>query len=301
MHDKKQKGSNVKIVTHSGRFHTDEVFSCAVLSLVYREAVEIVRSRDANVIETADIVVDVGGEYDATRARFDHHQKGGAGTRENGVPYSSFGLVWKHYGKELVNSPEAEKVVDERLVQPIDASDNGVDTFTIANTVAPYLIQDAISSFVPAWDEEKTEDEAFFDVLEIAKKILLRTIQNTESGTKGVLRVEEVYKNAEDKRIIILDNQYPWSDILSNLAEPLYVVSPERGKTGNWKVEAVRSARHSFQSRKYLPESWAGKQGEELAKVSGVPDAYFCHNNRFIAGARSKEGALALARLAVNA
>lgn len=301
MNDRNEKNSKIKIITHSGRFHTDEVFSCAALSLVYNNAVEIVRSRDAEAKATADIVVDVGGEYDDTRARFDHHQKGGAGVRENGIPYSSFGLVWKHYGKELVSSPLAEKIIDERLVQPIDASDNGVDTFTLANTVAPYLIQDVISGFVPAWDERKTEDEAFFDALEIAKKILLRVIQNTESGIKGVLRVEEAYKNAEDKRIIVLDNQYPWSDILSSLAEPLYVVSPERGETGNWKVEAVRSARHSFQSRKYLPESWAGKQGEELAKVSGVSDAYFCHNNRFIAGARSKEGALALALLAVNA
>ena len=40
----------------------------------YREA-EIIRSRDQTVLDTCHVVVDVGGEYDPARLRFDHHQK----------------------------------------------------------------------------------------------------------------------------------------------------------------------------------------------------------------------------------
>ena len=51
----------MKIVTHSGRFHADEVFSCAALSMVFSGDVEIARSREPKAWETGDIVLDVGG------------------------------------------------------------------------------------------------------------------------------------------------------------------------------------------------------------------------------------------------
>ena len=36
---------------------------------------EIVRSRDQTVLDTCDIVVDVGGVYDPSMQRYDHHQR----------------------------------------------------------------------------------------------------------------------------------------------------------------------------------------------------------------------------------
>jgi uncharacterized UPF0160 family protein len=49
-----------------------------------------------------------------------------------------------------------------------------------------------------------------------------------------------------------------------------------------------------------FPESWGGKKGEELAKETGICDAIFCHNLRFIAVAKSKQGAIKLAKKAVS-
>jgi uncharacterized UPF0160 family protein len=49
-----------------------------------------------------------------------------------------------------------------------------------------------------------------------------------------------------------------------------------------------------------FPDSWAGKRDAELVKATGVADAIFCHNNRFMMVAGSKEGALALAELALS-
>ena len=300
MESTKQKNSKLKIVTHSGRFHADEVFSCAALSMFYNGEIEIVRSRDPHVLQTSDILVDVGGEYDGVK-KFDHHQSGGAGAHENGIPYSSFGLIWKHYGEKLAGSAEVAQSIDERLVQPIDAGDNGVETFSLVDETAPYLLQDAISIFGPTWNEKRTEDEGFFEVLEFAKKILSRAIVREQGAEEGKRIVEDVYQKSDDKRVIVLDSQYPWHQALSAHPEPLYAVLPDRGETGNWKVEAVRDDPHSFQNRKSFPLSWGGKQGKELAEISGVADAVFCHNNRFVAAAHSKEGALKLAMLAANA
>ena len=46
---------------------------------------------------------------------------------------------------------------------------------------------------------------------------------------------------------------------------------------------------------------WAGKKDEELQKITGVSDALFAHRKLFMAAAKSKEGALKLAKIALNA
>lgn len=144
-----------KIVTHSGNFHTDEVFACAVLSLLHDGNVEVVRSRDPEVWATGDYVVDVGGEYDPVRGLFDHHQVGGAGKRENGIPYSSFGLIWKEYGEKLCGGAYQVRYIDEKLVQPVDAADNGISTFDLTEKkIFPYLLHHVVTAFRPTWREE---------------------------------------------------------------------------------------------------------------------------------------------------
>jgi uncharacterized UPF0160 family protein len=54
-----------------------------------------------------------------------------------------------------------------------------------------------------------------------------------------------------------------------------------------------------FSARVDLPAAWAGLSGEAFQAVTGVPDAVFCHNGCFVAGAQSLEGIRALAALAL--
>ena len=72
-----KKLHSVKIIgTHNGTFHCDEVLACCMLKLLpqYEDA-EIVRTRDQTVLNTCDVVVDVGGVYEPTSHRYDHHQR----------------------------------------------------------------------------------------------------------------------------------------------------------------------------------------------------------------------------------
>ena len=64
----------IRIATHNGSFHADDVFGVAVLMLLHPGA-ELVRTRDEQVVAAADFAVDVGGEWDPARGRFDHHQR----------------------------------------------------------------------------------------------------------------------------------------------------------------------------------------------------------------------------------
>ncbi len=286
------------IVIHDGRFHADDIFACAVLRLHTGKKGKIIRTRDPEIIAGADFVADVGGIYDPAKKMFDHHQHGGAGIRENSIPYAAFGLVWKEYGAAISGSPEIAVIVERNIVLPIDAGDNGVTTFeSIPGKPFPYLVQGAFSAFMPTWKEDNAIIDAHFvQLVDIAQMILEREITQARDYIEGERELKKIYESAEDKRVLVFGRMYPWEQALIQFPEPLLVVASRDGK--KWKVETTLVAPGSFERRMKLPESWAGLRDEELQKVTGVSDATFCHNGRFIATAKTKEGALALAKLA---
>jgi len=291
----------IRLITHNNHFHADDVFATATLLLALKKEigeVEIIRTRNKEVIESGDYVYDVGGIYDANKNRFDHHQEGGAGERENGIPYSSFGLVWKKFGVEICGSQEIADVLDAKIVQPVDAMDNGIKTHkALYSEIEPYLIQNVIFVFNPAWPEKENFDKFFLKAVEMVKWILGREIVKAQDIEKAKSVVDGIYNKTEDKRIILLDENYPWESILDKYEEPLFVVKPR--SEGKWSVKAVPVEKYSFVRKKYFPKSWAGKTGEKLAEITGVKDAVFCHNARFVCAAKSKEGAIKLAKLAL--
>lgn len=288
------------LVTHNSTFHADDIFATATFAILFKDNIRVIRTRDEVLIKSADIVYDVGGIDDPSTDRFDHHQIGGAGKRDNGIPYASFGLVWKKYGATLCGSKDCADKIDERLVQAIDANDNGIDLFKDTTVVIPYLIQHAFYSFRPSWKEEPDYDKAFVKVVSIAKQILEREIIKTRDAIDGEDLVKEAYNKCTDKRLLVLEEKLPWEEVATSLSEPLIVVAPR--PDGKWKAEAVFLKQGSIERKIKLPESWAGLRDEALVKVTGVSDAVFCHNGRFMIVASSKDGAIQLAKkaLAIN-
>ncbi len=290
----------IRIVTHSGAFQPDDVFATATLKIFCGDQVEIVRSRDPEIISTGDYVVDVGNIYDPARNRFDHHQLGGAGIRENGIPYSAFGLVWKHFGVRVAGDETTAEEIEKKLVQAIDADDNGVEMYQ-RGIPDPYGIENLIYGFMPTWAEHDRDlDDSFLEAVEVALRLLNREIRHSKDKQKATAFVEKAYQEASDKRIIVLDVEYPTTSVLSQHPEPLFTIKPDRQNPA-WMIKAVQVSKDTFQHKKLFPESWAGKRDGELQKVTGISDAFFCHKDRWVAGARSKEGAIALAKLAVEA
>ena len=303
----------IRIVTHSGSFHADDVFAVATLLLLLEKRkagrVKVVRSREEADFAKGDYVVDVGGVYDVEKGRFDHHQPGGAAQHEQGIPKASFGLVWGTYGAEICGSVTVATAVNQSLVMPVDAIDNGVEISTqIFADVNPFTISRAVSSFLPTWKEmdidtgsKKNAKEVlgiFMKVVAMAKKVLERQIRHSQDAEEGRVLVERAYQESADKRVIVLDNVYPWGEALAAHPEPVYVIYPSSGK--KWHVKGVRDNPSSFKVRKDFPAEWGGKKDAELVALTGVADAVFCHKNLFLVGAGSKDGARALAALALK-
>ena len=286
--------TELTIVTHNGNFHADDVFSVAALKNILAPF-KLIRTRDMEIIAKADIVLDVGGEYDADAGRFDHHQRGGAGERENGIPYSSFGLIWQKYGLEICNgNQKIANAVDAGLVSTIDADDCGY-----GERAEGISLSRTISMFNPSWQEESDFDAGFDEAVEFASRLLTRFIASANGGISAKSIVTKAIEDAEDPRIIVLEKYIPWKKtILKQSEEALYVLYPSQ--TGQWRIQTVPVEQGSFDNRKPLPKAWAGLSGQELKEATGIDDAMFCHNGLFIAGAESFESTMKMASIALD-
>lgn len=291
--------------THSGTFHADEVLATVLLGKIFPE-VRLCRMREIpNDISPDAIVYDIGG------GKYDHHQRNFDECRENGIKYSSFGLLWREFGRVYLRKMEVqdeEKVFeafDVDFVQGIDAMDNG--QLRRNKTEEPLLVKTAslsavISSFNPSWDEHVDENLRFYEALKMAEVIFDNFMRRTISKISATEKVEAKIHDSRDG-IMILDEFCPWQDSIFESKDPkamklLYVVFPSN--RGGYNVQAVPEQLGSFRQRKPLPSNWSGLSGKEFIKKSGVEDATFCHNACFIAGAKTLKGALLLAQKAVE-
>ena len=93
----------LKVVTHSGVFHADEVFALALIGLFVNHRLGITRvSHQTTDFSEADLVVDVGGKFDGKRY-FDHHQYA-QGDSAAKLIWNAIGLTKKY--------PKVTKLID---------------------------------------------------------------------------------------------------------------------------------------------------------------------------------------------
>lgn len=308
------------IVTHSGKFHADDAWAVAVLKILFPQA-EVVRTRDTARVEAADFAVDVGGIWDAASGRFDHHQKGFSGARPSGVPYASAGLVWKEYGARCVaalalahtghcladgQAVEIAHAIDADIVQYLDLSDVGA----AKSAPGSYGLSAVVSGFNPNWlDEQRVgygeADDAYrLSQFTRAMELLTDIMANAVRYRVGsLLSVEQVRQGEvlEDGRVLFLQNgAIPWTQVVrKEMPKILFVISHNIAEQ-RYMINTVPASPDSFAARADLPEAWAGLRDAQLAAVTGVADAGFCHNGRFIASAKSYEGIRAMASLALQ-
>jgi len=291
----------MKASTHDGRFHADEIFALAVLKMIFPD-IEIVRSRDENVIKKADIIVDEGHVYDPEKLIFDHHQRSFTLKRKSGIPYASFGLVWKQYVESLCGSSQTAEYIDSVIVQAIDADDNGIEIYkTKIEGVGFHTLSDIIDSFVPRYvDDDDKVKKGFDRALNFATAYMKRQIKLAKELFEVALpNIRNAIKVAEDPRILIFNKfDKTWLNFIARESETAqFVIFPTHRKT--WAIRSVPKRGQKFEYCKLLPAEWGGRQ-KDFAGISEVQDALYCHNGCFLAEANSLEGADKLAVIALE-
>ncbi len=315
------------IATHSGAFHADDVFGVAVLAALFPDH-RIVRTRDPEEIAPADFVVDVGGVWDAARGRFDHHQRGFGGARMRveadgstapAEGYASAGLVWRAFGLAYVQRfasgmkctfdeatlTQVAEDVDASLVRYHDLVDTG------AQEVAPgvFGLSSKIALLNSTWLEEgplaragraRLQMDRFGEAMALARRLLDRFLLRRIGQVLAADKVRAAQRLFDGRVLHLADGGLPWTRVVvEEMPEVLLVVYPEES-SGQHQIRTVPATLGSFDSRMDLPSAWAGLREGQLAGAIGVPDAVFCHSNLFIAGARSLEGALRKAQMALK-
>lgn len=290
-------------ITHAGTFHADEIFATLILSKIIPEIILIrlaeVNEKERNEANKDAIIYDIG------RKEYDHHQLGGNGERENGVKYAACGLIWKAFGRKLLEKYDVKEIdytldyIDRNLIQFIDSNDNG-QLPKLQTSYRNVHLAHIVSLFNPKWDENVDSDDNFMRALSVCDIIFDEFLHDTFSKMKAKEIIDKAIENSKDG-IMVLDTFAPWKEFLLNSKNEKakdinFTVFPS--SRGGYNVYAVPIELGSFENRKSLPKEWRGLSNEDLQKVTGVKTARFCHNAGFICSADSKEGALELAAMA---
>ncbi|EPE08211.1 myg1 protein [Ophiostoma piceae UAMH 11346] len=365
---KRLKTDSITVATHNGHFHADEALAVHMLRRHVPEyaGAALVRTRNPAVLATSHTVVDVGGEYDAAKLRFDHHQRGFTTTFPGrATKLSSAGLVYMHFGRGIIErsvrlsesaaaaaaaaagdaaaAPTADADIDmlynklyAGFIEALDAHDNGIDAYDPAELAAAnngagiakrftdgsFTLGAVVGRYNANWndaDQDQASEDARFE--KASARIGEEFDRELNYLVNGWLPARSLVQAAFEARtefdsagrlLVFRSQSCPWKDHLytkeaeteaktGTESKVVYVLYPDNEQ--RWRVQCVPAAKDSFTSRKPLPEAWRGHRDGELDKIlegTVEPGAVFVHAAGFIGGHRTFEGALAMAKKALE-
>lgn len=96
---------DAKFITHAGSFHADDVMATVLLEILY-EGIPLARVAEIDEKDTDAFVYDIG------LGKYDHHQDDKV-RRDNGIAYSSVGLIWRDYGMQILEKLGIQEYVED--------------------------------------------------------------------------------------------------------------------------------------------------------------------------------------------
>nr|XP_006139170.1 UPF0160 protein MYG1, mitochondrial [Pelodiscus sinensis] len=234
-------------------------------------------TREPQLLSQCDVVVDVGGEYDPRKHRYDHHQRSFAQSMHCLRPdkpwttkLSSAGLVYLHFGSQilagLLELQEDDPVV-QVLYDKVGRQDGAAPRARAAKAGLP---------------------------LGKSHSLLRELLSLPESRVSLPRQVDP-----SGEILVFSQGGCPWKEHLFSLEEELGVEKPIKfvlyaDQGGQWRVQCVPTGPHTFQNRLPLPEEWRGVRDEALSQLSGIPGCVFGGLARSQRGGREVLGALPL-------
>ncbi|KAH3745876.1 metal-dependent protein hydrolase [Pelomyxa schiedti] len=332
--------SAARIGVHGSVFHLDDAMCVFMLKQLpaWKDAV-VVRDVDPARLQSCDVVCDIGGVYDHSLRRYDHHQKGYFecfSPKFSKVKMAATGLVYRHYGREVIRalstvelSPDQlEKVYNklyEDLLVSVDGPDNGINAYPEDLDPLFYdhtYLHSRVGGLNPRWNQvcnDETRYSGFMKAVEVAGEAFKSCVSSlVESWLPSRLIVEEAFKTRTrhhpSGRIMVLDTPAPWKDHLRDLEEEevkslppgaspsplvLYVLSFDSARN-QWAASCVTKRKGSFQNRLSFPEPWRGLVMEKLASVTSIPGSQFVHSSGFLACNATLAGAIQMTATSIE-
>ena len=224
-------------ITHSGKFHCDDVCCAALLQLIYPN-IEI--KRVATIEEDYVDFIPNTIVFDIGNGKYDHHESNPE-TRPDGVIYSSFGKLYRDFAKYLISDNYIIRYIDNIIVKDIDKMDNGQGYSGFGA---------CLGSFNVVWDDTITdEDEQFFKAVDIAKNTIMNVIKRKESDQRANKIIDEACE-AQNSPIIVFDKSLPLHNFIKDSV--LFAILPSTRE--GYNLQSLKDSDGKF--RKRIPSSW---------------------------------------------
>jgi len=210
----------LKLSTHNGIFHADEVTAIALLKIFKTPTIKITRvphsTKDFNIF---DMVIDISKKFDGKKF-FDHHQyKGGK---------SSAGLIWEYLGVEK----EYEDI--SKLIDMVDKQDTGI------KKAKPFEYPNLIKCFNTQEIYSTQQDEAFLRAVEFAMVTLnsLKRVQEEKQKAKEIVKNSFLFNN--NSNILELESFTAyWQTSVSESMPHIKAVVWKDEEQNNYKIKTV--------------------------------------------------------------
>lgn len=207
--------------THKGTNHEDEQVGCAISELAERTC-DFKRVSSFEEVDPEGVVADIFRVYNPDKEYYDHHQD--FLTREDGYPYASAGLMWKHYGIDVIKNllpqigdqwaEEIHTIVDEDFIKGVDACDADADYQLNASCSAGpvKVLSTAAMTILMNEEDQELQDESFRLNVNHYKRLLRKLILNAH----GFLQDKERFYNeiVIDNGVAIFENSIQWEKLV---------------------------------------------------------------------------------------
>jgi urease accessory protein len=307
----------MKIITHNGPFHTDEVMASAMLQTLFNIE-SITRTRDDKLIKTGTLdidtfVIDVGKTYNHDDKCYDHHQSSfnDSYSKYTKTPLSSCGLIWKHYGEQLVEKflselfdkatldrrIDASKLADifyRKYVQCIDANDNGVKQIENPSKIKyNYYHEIKLFSIIGEFNSENTRNSELqmkqFDLaVAFCKTMFSNSMKKTLSSTVNYFKYMDTFTSSlnnakkDNKQYMYLDSRFNTTPYTGNF---------DPDKQMKFIIVKNSDTEYKVYTRRKRPDSYAlvmalasQESAREILKSNDIPEneCRFIHKNQFM-------------------
>lgn len=221
---------------------------------------------------------------------FDHHQKSRNGQRDNGIYYSSIGLLWKKFGREYLrkfgvkNIEKTFNYMDKELIQYIDATDN-MQTEYLENKISP----DFVKLCNPEWNENISEDEAFINALKLANVFWEVYIKHAIAEVEAIEIILQEIKKCKEC-YLIFETEMPYRKVMKYIHNEAvkYIIFKSRREGYDIRVLT--------ESCKFKNEITQVNDIDISRKLTGINDLIYIDVHGKLCCTKTLEGAIKLVK-----
>lgn len=250
----------------------------------HRTGCLVVRTRNAEHLEAACanpdvLVIDVGGAYEASQKNFDHHQGSMTETWEDGTPLSSTGLVWRWLKAQgLLAIDDTEQLeLEETLIRPLDAHDNGQEEFDVAGVC---------EDFNRLGSDSDTQMQQFQKALGYMREVWVNHRFKAVARAQARPVFAQAWQAAQERaeRFVVLEESMAYPDgtgLLKSISQGEALLLAIPGKGARYSVISVPET-DRFSIKCPLPEAWRGRMDFDVELEGLAVRMAFTHKTGFM-------------------